>query len=548
VRSLRALALYAGLTVLLTWPLALHLRTIDPGDSAFFAWVMAWEIHALGTHPASLPHPNIFHPERYALGMDEPVLGTTVLALPIVPFTRDAVLIFHVVRLLTFLISAFTAYLLARDLECEEGPSLVAGAAFAFSPIRASQIAHLSTLGSQWLPLVLLFLYRFARRGRVQDAIWSGLWFVLTCYACGYHGLAGLVLLPLAALPLLWGRFHFLLRAIPALALVALGLAPLYALHRAALEPQHMVRTEAETILYSATLESFLAASPWNRLYGGLTASFRGSGNLFPGIVAPALAVAGAFTCWRERRRPTPAALSFAMMGLGAALYVLGPAIRVGGVTVGPGLMALLRVVSPVFTKIRVPARGAIYLALALAMLVGLVLRRLHRRPLVVALLGAAILAEGLIVPIPIAEWLEVVDSRRPPSEVDRWLAAQPEDFAIVELPIVAAGVPFRRPLYHDSIYMVRSTHHWKRLVNGYAGIEPVFYQQVREASQGFPSVACLDLLESASVRYVILHRHGYNPGHWSRIEADLALFSGRLREVTRFEDEVVLELLAARH
>ena len=43
--------------------------------------------------------------------------------------------------------------------------ALVAGALFAFSPIRTDQVAHLSTLGTQWWPLVLLFTIRFAKRG-----------------------------------------------------------------------------------------------------------------------------------------------------------------------------------------------------------------------------------------------------------------------------------------------------------------------------------------------------------------------------------------------
>ena len=73
--------------------------------NAVAATVPASAVPALRTDPARLPHANIFHPLRYTLGMDEPVLGTTLLAVPLLPFTDDAVFLFNLVRLLTFILS-----------------------------------------------------------------------------------------------------------------------------------------------------------------------------------------------------------------------------------------------------------------------------------------------------------------------------------------------------------------------------------------------------------------------------------------------------------
>jgi len=214
MKSLRALGLFAVLTIALTWPMALRLRVMDAGDSAFFAWTIGWEIHALASDPLRLPHANIFHPLRYTLGMDEPILGTTLLVLPLAPFTGDAVLLYNLVRLLTFALSALSAYWLARALGCGEAAALFAGAAFAFSPIRTDQIAHLSTLGTQWLPLVFLFLHRFARTGAAKDAALAAVFFALEALACGYHGVIALAVLPPAALVLLWKRWRLLPRAL----------------------------------------------------------------------------------------------------------------------------------------------------------------------------------------------------------------------------------------------------------------------------------------------------------------------------------------------
>jgi hypothetical protein len=544
---LRALGLYTLLTVLLTWPLASQLHIIDPGDSAFFAWVMGWELHALRTDPARLPHANIFHPLRYTLGMDEPVLGTTLLALPFLPFTDDAVFLFNLVRLLTFILSGLTTYWLARELGCGEGPALFAGAAFAFSPIRTDQIAHLSTLGTQWLPLLLLFTVRFARSARTRHAFLAALFFVLAFLACGYHGLIGLAVLPPAVLVLLWGRPRHLPAAVLAAAAAGLALLPLYALHRAALEPQGYARGAEETVFFSASLESFLSTGPWNRMYGDLTDPFRtiGPNNLFPGLVVPGLVLLGGLGLWRRRALPDRESLALLVLALGAALLALGPEVRWMGHRLFTGPFALAREVFPVFRMIRVSSRAGVYIALPLVLLAARALRAWRPPPLAFAGVALLALAETLIAPIPTPAWAQVVDTRREPPPVYRWLADQPGEPPVVHLPMLGIDGTFKRPAYHESIYMVRSAGHWKPLVNGYAGIEPAHYQRLRALARSFPSEEFLEALRQIGTRYLILHRGGYGPNQWARIEAGLPQFRSSLREVARFAGDTVFELEA---
>jgi hypothetical protein len=548
LRSLRAFGLYAALTAALTWPLASNLTIMDAGDSAFFAWEVAWELRALTTDPASLPHANIFHPLRFTLGMDEPVLGTTLLALPLWPFTKDAVWLYNVLRLLTFALSGLTAYGLARELRCGEGAALFAGAAFAFSPIRTDQIAHLSTLGTQWLPALLLFMHRFARTGRARDALLAALFFVLEFLACGYHGVIGLAVLPLGALVLLSGRLRERLpSAILATGLAALALLPLYLMHHEALAPERYSRGSAETVFYSAALESFLATSSWNRLWGEATAPFRtiGPNNLFPGLVVPVLAIAGSVVLWNRRQRPSRDALALLAIGLGAVVVALGPEVRAFGRDLFPTPFRFLREVVPVFQMIRVTSRAGVYLALPLAVLAAKGVGALRLPLLPTALVTIAALAETVIAPIPMPEWTKVIDTRREPPAVYRWLAAQPGRPPVVHLPMLDVNGLERRPRYHESIYMVYSTLHWKPLANGYAGIEPARYVRLRELARSFPSREFLDALREAGVRYVVLHRGGYGPLQWPRIETHLPAFPDDLVPVASFGEDAVFELRA---
>jgi hypothetical protein len=548
MKSFRALGLYAVLTVALTWPYAANLWVMEVGDPAFFAWEVGWTVHALETDPVQLPHANIFHPLRYTLGLDEPVLGTTLLALPLALFTDNAVLLFNAVRLLTFLFSALTAYWLGRELGAGEGAALLGGAFFAFSPIRTDQVAHLSTLGTQWLPLVVLFAVRFSRSGKTRDALVAGLFYVLAFAACGYHGLIALAVLPPAFLVLLWRRWRILPKAALATALAGLALLPLYLMHTRALEPEHYTRRVDETIFYSAPLESFLATSAGNRIYGGLTHAVRAKGayNLFPGLIVPGLGLAGAVVLWRRRQRPSREAVALAAMAFVAALVAMGPLIRAFGHDLGPGPWALLRATVPVFEKIRVTSRAGIFVALPLAMLAAKGLTLLRPRYLGLAVLGVVGLAETLIAPIPMPGWTKVIDTREEPPRVYRWLAEQPGEDAIIHLPMFDSRAFFRRPAFHESVYMAYSTLHWRPMINGYAGIEPASYVRIRQRMMSFPSEEFLGLLREAGVRYVVVHRKGYGPNQSRHLDEQMAKARpGSLREVAAFEGDTVYELLS---
>jgi hypothetical protein len=547
MRSLRALGLYAVLTVGLTWPFAANLRVMDAGDSAFFAWEIGWTVHALKTDPAQLPHANIFHPLRYTLGMDEPVLGTTVLVLPLALFTDDAVLLYNVVRLLTFLLSALTAYWLARELGAGEWVALLAGALFAFSPIRTDQVAHLSTLGTQWWPLVLLFTMRFARSNRTRDALLAALFLVLAFLACGYHGVIAAAVLPPFLLVLFWGRWDRLKAGALAAVLAGLALLPMYRMHQKALSPERYARGTEETILYSAPVESFFSTSAWNRVYGELTDPFRtvGPNNLFPGLVVPGLVLAGVVALRRNRQRPSREAVALAVLLLAAALVALGPRVRAFGHDLGAGPWGFLRDTIPLFQMIRVTSRAGVFLALPLTMLAAMALARLKPRPAALAGVGVLALAETLIAPIPMPQWSKLVDTRREPPPVYRWLADQPGRDPIVHLPMLDVYGLERRPAFHESVYMVYSTLHWRPLVNGYAGIEPRRYVEIRDLSWTFPSEAFLGALRGTGTRYVILHRKGYGPFQWARLQKGIpqALASGALREVATLGTDTVYEL-----
>lgn len=537
-----AALLYAALTVLMTWPLASRIHLMEAGDSSYFAWAIAWTTHALLSDPLSLPHANTLHPLRYALFLDEPIVATSILSLPLRLVTSDPILILNLVRLLTFFLTALGVRALALSLGLSPLSAFAVGALFSFSSNRISTPAHLSVLGTQFLPLYFLFLHRWARSGSARSASLAGLFFGLSAWACGYQALLAAAILPIPILVVLEKRAF--LRTAPLGVAAALALLlPLRWLHEQALEPLRFERTAGETAFFSAPLEGLFSTSASNRIWGALTENLRSivEADLFQGLTV--LALAG-LAVWGARldpalRRPVAGYLALAFCAL---LVALGPEIRLFGAPLFPGPFAWLREFE-VFRMIRVPARASVFLCLGLSMLAGFGLDRIRRPALRVALLCLALL-EATVAPLNVVAADRCLDASDPTPPVYVWLKSQPHDAPVIELPILPNDGFFQRPRFDDSVYLLRSTTHWKRLVNGYAGTEPAEYGRVREVMKDFPSTESIARLRTLEVRYVLVHLRGFGPNRRQSIEARLQDFTSDLRVSARFDDDLALELL----
>ncbi len=538
-----AASFYAVLTVLMTWPLASRLDLMEAGDSSYFAWVMAWTTRALLNDPLSLPHPNTLHPLRYALFLDEPIVATSILSLPFRLVTSDPIVTMNVVRLVTFLLSALGVRALALSLGLSPLAALAAGALFSFSSNRVSSPAHLSVLGTQFLPLYFLFLHRWTRSGSARAAALAGLFFGLSAWACGYHALLALAILPIPIFVLL-ERKEFLKTAPIGMAVALAFLVPLRWLHQQALEAVGYERTASETAFFSAPLEGLFSTSASNRVWGALTENLRSvvEADLFPGLVVLAL-VSWALLGVRSDPSNRRAIFGYATLALCAWLVALGPEVRLFGSTLFPGPFAWLRELE-VFRMIRVPARASVFVSLGLSVLSGFGLDRVRKSGWRVALLGLALL-EATVAPLSVVAADRCIKAGDPAPEIYRWLAAQTPDQPVIELPILPNDGSFQRPRFDDSVYLLRSTLHWQRLVNGYAGTEPPGYLKVREAMKDFPSDAAIAVLRTLRVRHVLVHLRGFGPNRRRAIEDRLSRFRSDLQESARFDDDLALEITA---
>jgi hypothetical protein len=352
-----AVLFFLGYTLLATWPQAMRLEDglTDLWDAKLSAWILHWDYAQTFRDPLNLFHAPILYPARYVLAFSENLYGAAVFGFPVLASGASAVFNYNVVLLLGMFLSAISAWALARYVTGDPLASLVAGLVYGFLPYRLAQLAHFHMQWGPFLCLVFLYLLRYLDRGMRRDALLLGVFFAWNAIACiQYAFFTGFLVAVVLAVEAVggeatrWRRIGGALLAIGAACVVCLPFAIPY---KRASDIYQMRRSVGEMTFFSARPGYFLSAGERNKLYGPLTARWRGpEGDFFPGLVAPALAVL-AIVRLRGRSAEKPEAdeisprrrrtarrldiLIVLLVGLWCAAVRFGPHIQVGPLKLG---------------------------------------------------------------------------------------------------------------------------------------------------------------------------------------------------------------------
>ena len=118
--SLLVLPGYLALTVVLTWPLAREWTHLLPASAGWSKealggpFIVGWVLKTLFSDPRALFHLPIFHPEPLALAYTDHLIGESLVAAPFVAMTGSLAAGINAVVMLSFVISAWAVYRLAR--------------------------------------------------------------------------------------------------------------------------------------------------------------------------------------------------------------------------------------------------------------------------------------------------------------------------------------------------------------------------------------------------------------------------------------------------
>ena len=556
LRTAGPAAFFLFLTVFLTWPLAARMGSgISPSpDSLLNLWALAWNYHVLPRDPLSLFDANIFFPRQDTLAYSEHLFGVALLAAPAYLVTGNAIFAYNVAIALSFFLSGIGMYLLVHELTGNRWAALASGVIYAAAPYRFLQLFHIQLLSYQWFPFVFLFLWRFLRDGRPRQLVAVVIFSLLQILSCNYYAMYLALAFVLLGIVLLFvGRSTLDLKKLLLLfagaAVVGLTALPLFLPYERNRVEQGYYRRYEDVLQFSAEPLDYLRPSAYNKVFyvDYLPQQLRSEKALFPGALAIVLGAVGwAATRRKKKSEGEPsrrvARAFFLVLTISGFLLSLGPRLELGDETTIFLPYGFLYRHVPGFQGLRVPARITVLFLLGLAAfagwgvvwLLGWIARwKPGWQP---AIGGAVVLL--LILDYQSYSLARVLPPAPPMPPVYAWLATQPGDFGLLELPI-------HEDITKESVRMYYSTAHWKNLANGFSGWWPNDYWILVGRMRYFPTSGILRFLErDVPVRLILIHYEEYAERQRAKLRQDMQRYHERMPIRAQFGPDVVYELL----
>jgi hypothetical protein len=490
-----AALLLTALTVMLTWPQALHMGSfVAPyPDPRLSIWRLSWLAHALKGGGAHLFDGNIFYPNPGTFAYSDATFLEGLVAAPWLWAHVNPVAVYNVLLLAGIVSSGIGMFVLVRYLTGNLDAALVAATIFTLVPYRVEHFMHLELQWTVWMPLSMWAVHRAFDRGSLRSGQWAGVLLALQVLSCVYYGVFLGVIISTLAVLLAIARPDKAFRGLRTLAIgciIPVVVTAIYAQPYIANARTLGPRNRWEIAMFSARAVSYVTAPPENWLWGWTAWRFDGNEvHLFQGVVVIALAAAALVL------RPSR------LVWIYTALSALAIELSLG---LNGELYTWLYLHIQPLNGFRAPARFAILACCGLAVLGGIGFQALQR------LVTGARPRRVLFVATLVAIGLEFGSA---PLRLERLSTDVPDGYRFLRTvyPSVIVELPFEDwELAPDFMYW--STYHWNSLVNGYSGYEPPAYRKIAERMRTFPDDSAIDRLKELGVRYVVVHEYYFKP------------------------------------
>ena len=554
------LAVYLCLVLLVFSPLVLNMggtlltNTLGVSqDKWHFIWNFWWFKQAAITGQNPYFTNSFYYPNGAPLALQTLDFADAAISLPVAAVFGEIVA-YNFIAILSMVLTAFFAYLLAWHLTHSWLGSFAAGTIFAFFPQHIAQLyaGHPNLASLEWLPLYLLFLMLTFETGKFRFAAIAGLALALITYTELelLFMMAITTVVYLAYLAMSQARSFFKGRSIlltgVLLAVWGAITSPfLYEAFRLYLSGGRIPPPLLSVVVNSASPTYYFIPSPYNYLLSGLvrpvyTPSLLLGGAaqwvIFVGWTALALSVLGALLS-EDRRR-----YFFVALALIALYFSLGPSNN-QGLNIQTPLTLLYTKVS-FLDFFRTPARMSTVVMLAVSCMAAMGVQRLSSQKLSLRLprladfrrsvkapsarggvsvsgKAVAVVCIGLIL----LEFVPMVQTSDPAYYVAASVIPSSNQFSVLNIPA---------RVYPNQFYLYQSTLIGTPVVNGklsqliqtlpnYMYVEPFFRllaapltsrlypDPIHQTANRTDTQLAPIIMSLYGMKYVILYRYEYN-------------------------------------
>jgi len=538
------LGLFIIVACIYWFPLPFYLRTAEIEwpvvDPAFNQWIIAWGNHALLHFPWHFFDANMFYPYHNTLAWGDHLFSLTIFAIPLIPFI-GVIGAYNVLLLASSALSGFFTYLLAKYVLKNRPAAVVAGLLWSLSYYRATEYGHIQSLSTQWIPLVFLFAEKIRLELNRKNVIWFiivtflmlstnvylalftvmafTLYWLLTIAArqiklrnilwLGFGWImAGLLAIPLYLPSIILQLKNPLIRGYDGQASLALnGLLPWP-------YPGHIIRKLLLLWGYPTADSGYPQTA---------TGTFHTLGLIsYPLLLIAIILLIKEWRKWKQHWFYI-VLLIVALVSFAAAA---GPVVHWSEyvLTVNNWFYKIPYHIIPGYKALRIPMRWFFLGSLAIAVVAGWAWSRVFKNiptlwhAFLIGTLVVWLIIEQAPAPVPIHAMYQIQDY-----PVYQWLRAQPDDFAILEVPIYP-GVAIHGNDIIEAKRMYLSTFHWKKRVSG--AITPYipdsYIENAKLLNRLGEDQGAIDLLRSWNVKYVIFLPDDYADLGWDASRRDL--------------------------
>jgi hypothetical protein len=493
-----AFVLFMLMTLVQTWPLATNparLSRHDNSDAMLNEWALGWVAHQVLGDPLHLFDANIFFPERNTLAYSEAMLLQGIAGAPLLWAGASTLFVHNVMVLAGFTLTGWATSIVAARWTGSWVAGAAAGIVAAFNAHTLTRLPHLQALHVEFLPLALAAFDSLLREPRVGHAVRLAGWFALQSLASLYLLVFSVFALFAAAIarPREWLGSRFRQVAVHVALAAAIGVALLVPYLQAYWQvhsEQGMIRPLSDVEFFMASWTDYLSSpsrihfNTWShRVFSGAA--------LFPGFMAIVLAAnaIGRGIAWSDPRARM--CLAFGLCGL-----VLSFGTKIPG-------YALLYDALPLLKAVRAVSRFGYLALLAVAFLAAFGIADLRQRlpgrwwPAAAVAILAIVALEPLVAPIHFSRSSEV-------PAIYELVASEP-NAVVAELPM-----PGGRAWFGNARYMLNSTKHWKKMINGYSGFAPRSFHEHGAALAQFPAPPSIAALQAIGVTHAFVHIDGF--------------------------------------